>query len=98
MKRKTIVPKHLPLMFRPFLWWARWGDLDIQEDREDIIVSAVNEGSLAHWRWLISTYGKDTVRKVLGNRLATEFHEESRNLAKVIFSLSGFRHARESIH
>ena len=85
-------------MFRPLLWWARWGDFDIQEDREDIIVSAVNEGSLAHWRWLIGTYGKDTIRKVLEKRLDTEFHPESRNLAKVIFSLSGFRHAREGIH
>ncbi|MDO8663720.1 MAG: hypothetical protein Q7K28_02710, partial [Candidatus Wildermuthbacteria bacterium] len=63
--------------------------------KEDIIVSAVNEGSLAHWRWLIGMYGKDTIRKVLEKRLASEFHKESRNLAKVVFSLRGFRHARE---
>jgi hypothetical protein len=99
MKRKTTVSKkQLPLIFRPLLWWARWSDLDAQEDKEDIIVSVVNEGSLSHWRWLIGIYGKDTIRKVLENRLATEFHPESRNLAKAIFSLSGFRHARESIH
>ncbi|OGY54401.1 MAG: hypothetical protein A3C82_00860 [Candidatus Wildermuthbacteria bacterium RIFCSPHIGHO2_02_FULL_47_12] len=99
MKRKTMVSKkQLPEIFRPFLWWAKWGDLDVEVDKEDIIVSAVNEGSLSHWRWLIGMYGKDTIRKVLENRLASEFHPESRSLAKAIFSLSGFRHARESIH
>lgn len=87
-----------PEMFRPFLWWARWEDIDIQEDKEDIIVSAINEGTLDHWRWLIRIYGKDTIRRVLKKRLASEFHPESRNLAKVIFSIPKFRHARRSPH
>ena len=90
--------KHPPEMFRPLLWWAKWKEIDIEEDREDIIVNAVNEGTLAHWRWLINTYGKETIRKILKKRLATEFHPESRNLAKLIFSISDFRHARRSTH
>lgn len=90
--------KQLPEMFRPLLWWGRWEDVDAEEDKEDIIVSAVNEGTLHHWRWLVNTYGKETIRKILEKRLATEFHPESRNLAKVIFSVSGFRHARGSTH
>jgi hypothetical protein len=86
--------KKIPEIFRPLLWSLRWSDLDAQEDNEDIIVSAINEGTLDHWRWLIKTYGKARVRHVLENRLASEFHPESRNLAKVIFSVSKFRHAR----
>jgi len=85
-------------MFRPFLWWAKWEDIDIKEDKEDIIVSAINEGTLDHWRWLINTYGKETIRKVLEKRLATEFHPESRSLAKLIFSISNFQHARKGVH
>lgn len=85
-------------MFRPLLWSLKWGDVDIEEDKDDIIVNAINEGSLKHWRWIIKTYGKETVRRVLKRRLASEFHPESLNLAKVIFSISQFRHARGSIH
>ena len=85
----------IPEFFRPLLWSLKWKDVDIDEDKNDIIVNAVNEGSLAHWRWIIKTYGKEAIRGVLERRLASEFHPESRNLAKVIFSLSQFRHARQ---
>ncbi|OIP77227.1 MAG: hypothetical protein AUK09_00230 [Parcubacteria group bacterium CG2_30_36_38] len=96
--REGASKKQLPEMFRPFLWWAKWEDIDIKEDKEDIIVSAINEGTLDHWRWLINTYGKETIRKVLEKRLATEFHPESRSLAKLIFSISNFQHARKGVH
>ncbi len=88
----------LPSSFKPLLWWLRWDDLDVEEDKEDIIVNAINEGTLSHWRWIINFYGKKTIRKVLGRRLETEFHPESRNLAKVVFSLSHLRHARDRSH
>lgn len=93
-----MLKKQLPLMFRPLLWWAKWSDIDIEQDKEDIVISAINEGTLDHWRWLLKMYGKETIRKILQRRLDSEFHPESRNLAKIIFSVSGFKHARESTH
>lgn len=86
--------KKPPEFLKPILWSLKWNELDIGEDREDIIVAAVNEGTLRHWRWLIKTYGRTEIRRVLRKRLATEFHPESRNLAKVIFSIPHFRYAR----
>jgi len=81
-------------MFRPLLWSLQWERVDIEEDKDDIIVNSINEGSLAHWRWILKTYGRRTIREVLARRLASEFHPESRNLAKVIFPPLQFRHAR----
>ena len=83
-----------PESFRSLLWSLRWSDIDINEDKEDIVVNTINEGSLEQWRWLITTYGKDGVRRVLQERLISEFHPESGNLAKIVFSLSNFRHVR----
>lgn len=88
----------LPSFFKPLLWSLRWSAINKDEDKEDIIINAINEGTLRHWRWIIATYGKDTVRRVLQKRLATEFHPESRNLAKIVFSVPRFRHARRSSH
>lgn len=95
---QTVIKKRIapPSDFRPLLWFLRWDDIDIDEDKEDIIVNTVNEGSLDQWRWLIRMYGKDTIRHVLQSRLTTEFHPESRNLAKIIFSIPHFRNARRS--
>jgi len=95
---ETKTRRHPPRIFATLIWWARLEDLDIEEDREDLIVSAVNEGTLVHWRWLIATYGKKVVRQVLEKRLVSEFHPESRSLAKVVFSVSDFRHARTSAY
>lgn len=94
LKTKSRVPR----TFRPLLWSLRWKDIDVVKDKEDIIVNTINEGSLDQWWWLIKTYGRGAIRAVLQKRLATELHPESRNLAKIIFSLPRFRNARRSSH
>ena len=94
VKKRRQPPAH----FHPLLWSLRWDDIDIDEDKEDIIVNTINEGTLDQWRWLMNTYGRDIVREVLQNRLATEFHPESRHLAQALFSLHSFRNARTSSH
>lgn len=83
-----------PKMFRPLLWSLRWEDIDIEQDKDDIIVNSINEGTLDHWRWLSKIYGQRKIRKVLEKHLASEFHPESRHLARVVFSVHAFRHAR----
>lgn len=84
----------VPALFRPLLWSLNWEALDAWEDREDIIMAALNEGRLEHVQWIITTYGKDEIRSVLARRLATEFHPESRNLATMIIPGLTFRDAR----
>ena len=91
---KIALKQELPEMFKSLLWSFKWEEIDVDEDRDDIIVGAVNEGTLEHWRWIIKTYGKDAVREVLERHLISEFHPESLNLARVVFSLRTLRHAR----
>lgn len=83
-----------PKSFQPLLWGLRWSSLDTWKDREVIILAALNEGELEHLRWVIKTYGVGEIKRVLSRRLETEFYPESRNLARVLFSISRFRHAR----
>lgn len=83
-----------PKMFRPLLWSLRWDELDIEQDKDDIIISGVNEGTLNHWRWILKTYRLRTIQSVLQKHLASEFHPESRSLARVVFAFHTFRHAR----
>ena len=99
MRMREITEKRRPPeSFRPLLWGLRWEDLDVEEDKEDIIVNIINEGTLDQWRWLVRTYGRDVIHAVLEQRLETEFHPESRSLAKVMFGLSHFQHARRISH
>lgn len=90
------ITKHnnIPESFRPLLWGLKWNELDINEDRDDIIVNVVNSGQISDWMWLLSTYGDDVIRSVLKKRLASELYPESRNLAKIFFGVNSFSHAR----
>ena len=95
MKKAIVQTTHgLPESFRPLLWSLKWENLDINKDKDDIILAAVNEGTLAEWSWILHTYGKETIRETLGKRLATEFYPESRNLARVVFDLPPLSYAR----
>lgn len=86
----------LPLSLRPLLWGLKWNDLNLNEDKEDIIVGVINGGTIKDWKWLRSVYGNDSVRAVLERRLSSELYPESRNLAKIFFSVNSFRYARRS--
>ncbi|KKT74738.1 MAG: hypothetical protein UW71_C0015G0012 [Parcubacteria group bacterium GW2011_GWB1_44_7] len=78
------------------MWGLKWDELNINDDKEDIILGVINGGTIRDWQWLRTTYGKDTVRRVLENRLSSEIYPESRNLAELFFSVNSFRHARRS--
>lgn len=88
----------LPEMFRPLLWWLDWEALEVEEDKEDIILAAVNNGQLDHWRWLIKVYGKEEIRRVLETRLVTEVYPESLNLARLVFGVNKLRYERGSVN
>lgn len=87
-----------PTNIRPLLWSLKWSDLDIQADQDDIILNVVNEGTVQQLRWLVTTYGKARIRKVLQRHWASELHPESRNLAKVMFPTLRFHHAPQRAH
>lgn len=97
-KKKADKKQRLPASFKPLLWWLNWRALDMQRDREDIIVSALNEGSVDQWRWIRETYGDQKIKAILKKRLITEFHPESVSLVRVVFGIKNLRHARRSSH
>ena len=90
------VDNKLPPSLRPLVWGLKWYELNIDDDKEDIILGVINGGTIQDWKWLRSVYGKDVVRRVLESRLFSELYPESRNLAKIFFLVNSFRHARIS--
>lgn len=96
MKRvKKLKKAKLPASFRPILWSLRWKELDTDRDKEDVIMAAINEGTLAQWKWIASHYGKQKIRHVLRHRLASELHPESLHLARIAFGVKNICYARK---
>jgi hypothetical protein len=86
--------ERVPEMFRPLLWWSKWDRIDAWDHRRDIIMGALTNGRIEHVRWIIAAYGRNEIKRVLSACLETEFHAGARNLARVLFDVSKFRHAR----
>jgi hypothetical protein len=87
---------NIPESLRPLLWGLKWDELNLEDDKEDIIVNVVNGGRMVDWKWLRSVYGKEVIQRVLQSRLFSEFYPESRNLAKIFFGVNSFTYARRS--
>ena len=85
--------RRLPRFFEPLLWSYHFSKIDPEKDKKVIIVNAMNYGDLAHWHWLVSFYGKETVRKVLTGIVTTELRPSVRRLVSLLFSIENFNHA-----
>ena len=88
----------LPETFRPLLWSYDLSRIDPLKHKKTIIVQALNYGTLAHWRWLVQSYGREGVRDVLTHVPASEIKPRSLRLASLVFGIERFNYAPRGTH
>jgi hypothetical protein len=88
----------LPETFRPLLWSYDFTRIDPLKHKKTIIVQALNYGTLAHWRWLVKSYGREGVRDVLMHVPASEIKPRSLRLASLVFGVEHFNYAPRGTH
>jgi hypothetical protein len=88
----------LPETFRPILWSYDFSRIDPLKHKKTIIVQALNYGTLAHWRWLIQSYGREGVRDVLTHIPTSEIKPRSLRLASLVFGVERFNYAPRGTH
>lgn len=87
-----------PETLRPLFWSYDFSRIDLDRHRKTIIVQVLNYGTFSQWRWLIETYGRDTVRTILGQIPATEIKPRTHRLASLVFDVSRFNYAPRGSH
>ena len=45
------------------MWSYDFDRIDPTESKTALVVQAINYGTLAHWRWLVKSYGREGVRE-----------------------------------
>lgn len=63
MKQKG--PTQPPEFLRPYFWDIDFEKLDIQNNRYFVLKRVLDRGNLTEIRWLVRTYGKDEIKKVV---------------------------------
>lgn len=87
----------LPEFFKPLLWSYDFSKIDLEKNKNTIILNAINYGDWKHWQWLARYYGAEEVRRVLQQRRASEIRARAGRLASVVFSIKGFNYAPRGI-
>jgi len=88
----------LPKKFKHLFWGYKFSSLDSKEDKYLIVVNTLNYGDLDHWRWLVKTYGKRNLRKMIREEIpASEFRSPSTlKLVCLLFNLKSLKYASRS--
>lgn len=88
----------LPETFRPLLWSYDFSRIDPLRHKKTIIVQAINYGTLAQWRWLVESYGRDGIRDTLAHISATEIRPRALRLASLLLGVDRLNDAPRGTH
>lgn len=88
--------KKLPKELEPLFWSYDFSALDLEKDKELILIQIINLGSLTDWQWLNRIYGKDEIRNMIGRVSATTFRPGALKLASLLFSVDKLNYAPRS--
>lgn len=80
------------------MWSYDFDRIDPTESKTALVVQAINYGTLAHWRWLVKSYGREGVREVLSNVPAAALRPRARRLASLVFGVDRFNYAPRGTH
>ncbi len=88
--------KKLPKDFKGLLWGYNFNLIDREEDKRIIIVNTINYGNLNQWKWLVQTYGKERLRKIIKSIPESEFRKPALKLMKLLFRIKKLKYASRS--
>ena len=88
----------LPETFRPLLWSYDFERVDPLRHKKTIVVQTLNYGTLAQWRWLIQSYGREGVREILAHLSASEMKPRALLLASLVFGVARLDYAPRGTH
>ncbi|MEX2405619.1 MAG: hypothetical protein WD579_03400 [Candidatus Paceibacterota bacterium] len=94
---KNMVPQTLPERLRPLFWSYVFESINIQKNKRLIIKQVLNYGTLTDWKWMVSTYGREEVQRVVSSLAESELKPPTKLLAEVMFNTTP-RHALRRTH
>lgn len=82
--------------FQKFYWWGDVSKLDAQRDKKTIIVQLVNYGGWNQWKWLVETYKREGLKKIIREIPASEFRAGALKLISLLLGIKHLKYASRS--
>jgi hypothetical protein len=77
----------IPKYVKSVLWSYDTKAMNIQDDKNRIIVNVLNFGNKQATDWLMKTYGKEVIKKSIENSLQGDWNRKSLNFWTLIFDI-----------
>lgn len=96
LKIETNSKTKLPEFFRSLFWYCDFSNLDLWENKEEIMMQTINYGNWEHWQWLFRYYGIERSREIIENMPASAFRERALKLASLLLKIKKMKYASRS--
>ena len=87
---------NVPGWFQKFYWWGDSSRIDAERDKKIIIVQLINHGAWGHWEWLLQTYKKENLKKIIQEIPASEFRAGALKLISLLLGIKQMKYASRS--
>ena len=94
MKKQSSL--EIPGWFQKFYWWGDASKMNAERDKRTIIVQLINHGGWAHWKWLVETYQKEELKKIIRETPASEFRSGALKLISLLLGIKQMKYASRS--
>lgn len=89
-------PRDIPKWLQKFYWWGDVSKIDLERNKKTIIVQLINYGGWNQWKWLVGTYEKDVLRKIIQEIPISEFRSSALKLISLLLGIKQMKYASRS--
>ena len=72
------------------MWSYDFDQLDLNRDKQSIVINTINYGNLDQWRWINDCYGTGVLKQIIQSVPATAIRERVKPLVRLIFLIPEF--------
>ena len=90
---KSVRTRSIPSWFKKFYWWGDDSKVDVERDKRTIIVQLINYGGWSHWKWLVQTYGREKLKKIIQEIPISEFRSSALKLISLLLGVKRMKYA-----
>ena len=93
---KTKQKLRLPEFFLPLLWAYDFSFIDLERDRQRIIINIINYGQWKHWQWIVNYYGEKSIKQFIENTPISEFRSRALKLVSILLGIKNLKYVSRS--
>jgi len=86
----------LPEFFSPLLWSYDFSSIDVEGDKQRIIINTINYGQWKHWQWIVNYYGEENIKQFIEDTPISEFRPRALKLISILLGIKDLKYESRS--